>query len=276
MKLIELQSVNKKYKLGQTELCALKDINLSFDKGEFTAVWGPSGSGKTTLLNLIGTIDEPSSGTILLNGEDVSKMSDNQKSDYRNNRIGFIFQNFNLIPVLSAVENVMLPLQIRNVKTGVARKKAMDRLKEVGLEHLANNRPDKMSGGQRQRVAIARALVTDPDVVIADDNGEMVNAVHIVRDITDMVLIRRERQILVRDLKKALIQINTLSGLLPICSHCKKIRDDKGYWNLIESYIETHSAAKFSHGMCPECSDRLYGKEDWYIDMKRNKKNKNK
>ena len=116
-------------------------------------------------------------------------------------------------------------------------------------------------------------ITVDP---IFDDNGEMVNAVHIVRDITDMVLIRRERQILVRDLKKALIQINTLSGLLPICSHCKKIRDDKGYWNLIESYIETHSAAKFSHGMCPECSDRLYGKEDWYIDMKRNKKNKNK
>ncbi|MCD4722584.1 MAG: ABC transporter ATP-binding protein [Desulfobacula sp.] len=183
MKLIELQSVNKKYKLGQTELCALKDINLSFDKGEFTAVWGPSGSGKTTLLNLIGTIDEPSSGTILLNGEDVSKMSDNQKSDYRNNRIGFIFQNFNLIPVLSAVENVMLPLQIRNVKTGVARKKAMDRLKEVGLEHLANNRPDKMSGGQRQRVAIARALVTDPDVVIADEptaNLDLVTSINII------------------------------------------------------------------------------------------------
>ena len=169
MKLIELQTINRQYKLGQTQICALKNINLSFDKGEFTAVWGPSGSGKTTLLNLIGTIDEPSSGTILINGKDVSKMSDNQKSDYRNNRIGFIFQNFNLIPVLSAVENVMLPLQIRNVKTAVAGKKAMQRLKEVGLEHLAGNRPDKMSGGQRQRVAIARALVTDPEVVIADE-----------------------------------------------------------------------------------------------------------
>ena len=116
-------------------------------------------------------------------------------------------------------------------------------------------------------------LVTvDP---IFDDNGEIINAVYVVRDITNRVLIRRERQRLVKDLKKALIQINTLSGLLPICSHCKKIRDDKGYWNLIESYIETHSDAKFSHGMCPECSDQLYGKEDWYIDMKK-KKNKNK
>jgi putative ABC transport system ATP-binding protein len=183
MKLIELQAVNKKYNLGQTELHALKDINISFDKGEFTAVWGPSGSGKTTLLNLIGTIDEANSGTILLNGKDVSKMSDNQKSNYRNNKIGFIFQNFNLIGVLSAVENVMLPLQIKNVKTAVARQKAMKRLKEVGLEHLAGNRPDKMSGGQRQRVAIARALVTDPDVVIADEptaNLDLATSINII------------------------------------------------------------------------------------------------
>ncbi len=169
MKLIQLQAINKKYQMGQKEFLALNDINLSFDKGEFTAVWGPSGSGKTTLLNLIGTIDEPSSGTLLINGNDVSKMSDNEKSNYRNNQIGFIFQNFNLIPVLSAVENVMLPLQIKKTKTSIAREKAMERLSEVGLDHLANSRPDKMSGGQRQRVAIARALVTDPDVVIADE-----------------------------------------------------------------------------------------------------------
>jgi putative ABC transport system ATP-binding protein len=169
MKLIELQRITKHYHLGQTPMTALKDISLSFDKGEFTAVWGPSGSGKTTLLNLIGTIDEPSSGKVLINGEDVSKMSDNQKSEYRNKKIGFIFQNFNLIPVLNALENVMLPLQIRNEKTRTAKKKAMDRLSQVGLEHLTLNRPDMMSGGQRQRVAIARALVTDPEVVIADE-----------------------------------------------------------------------------------------------------------
>jgi putative ABC transport system ATP-binding protein len=183
MKLIELQIINKEYKLGQTQVYALKDVSLSFDKGEFTAVWGPSGSGKTTLLNMIGTIDEPCSGTILINGKDVSKMSDNQKSDYRNNQIGFIFQNFNLIPVLSAVENVMLPLQIRNVKTTIAKEKSMERLKQVGLEHLANNRPDKMSGGQRQRVAIARALVTDPEVVIADEptaNLDLATSINII------------------------------------------------------------------------------------------------
>jgi PAS domain S-box-containing protein len=114
-------------------------------------------------------------------------------------------------------------------------------------------------------------ITVDP---IFDDNGEIINAVYIARDITDRVLIQKERQILVKDLKKALIQINTLGGLIPICSHCKKIRDDKGYWNLIESYIERHSDAKFSHGMCPECSDQLYGDQDWYINMKRRKKNR--
>ncbi len=169
MKLIELQGINKHYYLGKTPMTALTDVSLSFNKGEFTAIWGPSGSGKTTLLNLIGTIDEPSSGKIFINGDDVSKMSDNEKSEYRNNRIGFIFQNFNLIPVLNALENVMLPLQIRNEKTRAAKKKAMERLKQVGLEQLAFNRPDMMSGGQRQRVAIARALVTDPEMVIADE-----------------------------------------------------------------------------------------------------------
>lgn len=169
MKLIELQGITKHYHLGQTPMTALKDVSLSFDKGEFTAVWGPSGSGKTTLLNLISTIDEPSSGKVLIHGEDVSKMSDNRKSEYRNKKIGFIFQNFNLIPVLNALENVMLPLQIRNEKTRSAKAMAMDRLSQVGLEHLALNRPDMMSGGQRQRVAIARALVTDPEVVVADE-----------------------------------------------------------------------------------------------------------
>ncbi len=189
MKFIELESINKQYRLGQTRINALTGINLSFGKGEFTGVWGPSGSGKTTLLNLIGTIDEASSGKIYINGTDVSSMSDNAKSDYRNSRIGFIFQNFNLVPVLSALENVMLPLQIQHEKNSMARGKAMKRLKDVGLEHLADNRPDKMSGGQRQRVAIARALVTDPEVVIADEptaNLDLVTSMAIIDIMQDL------------------------------------------------------------------------------------------
>ena len=183
MSLIALENVEKHYRLGQVWMTALKNISTGFDKGEFTAVWGPSGSGKTTLLNLIGTIDEPSSGKIYINGKDVSAMSDNQKSDYRNRQIGFVFQNFNLIPVLSALENIMLPLQIRNETKKAARNKAMKRLEQVELGNLAQSRPDKMSGGQRQRVAIARALVTDPEVVIADEptaNLDLATSIHII------------------------------------------------------------------------------------------------
>ncbi len=183
MCLIVLENVEKHYHLGQVRMTALQNVSAGFDKGEFTAVWGPSGSGKTTLLNLIGTIDEPSSGKIYINGKDVSGMSDNEKSDYRNRQIGFVFQNFNLIPVLSALENVMLPLQIQKQTKATARKKAMKRLDQVGLGHLAESRPDKMSGGQRQRVAIARALVTDPEVVIADEptaNLDLATSIHII------------------------------------------------------------------------------------------------
>ncbi len=112
-------------------------------------------------------------------------------------------------------------------------------------------------------------ITVDP---ISNGAGEMIGAVHITRDITQRILIENERKILVKELKNALARIKTLNGLIPICSTCKKIRDDTGYWNLIESYIESHSDAAFSHGICPECSDRLYGKEDWYIDMKKKKK----
>ena len=183
MSLIVLENVEKSYYLGQVRMTALQNVSADFNKGEFTAVWGPSGSGKTTLLNLIGTIDEPSAGKIFINGKDVSGMSDNEKSDYRNRQIGFVFQNFNLIPVLSALENVMLPLQIQKASKKEALKKAMKRLEQVELGHLAQSRPDKMSGGQRQRVAIARALVTDPEVVIADEptaNLDLATSIHII------------------------------------------------------------------------------------------------
>ncbi len=111
-------------------------------------------------------------------------------------------------------------------------------------------------------------ITVDP---IFDKKGEITSVVHIARDITQRILIQNERKRLVKDLKQALVQIKTLHGLIPICAHCKKIRDDKGYWNLLESYIETHSQASFSHGMCPECSEHLYGQEDWYQAMKKNK-----
>jgi putative ABC transport system ATP-binding protein len=133
------------------------------------AIWGPSGSGKTTLLNLISAIDEPTTGDLAIAGKDVRSLTDNQKCEHRNVTIGFIFQGFNLVPVFSALENVMLPQQIRGVSASEARRQALIRLEEVGLSDLIHNRPAKMSGGQQQRVSIARALVNNPSMVIADE-----------------------------------------------------------------------------------------------------------
>ena len=167
--IIAMKQVSKIYHLGSTKVHALQEIDLNIDPGEFVAVWGPSGSGKTTLMNLIGVIDEPSSGHLIVNDHDISGLSDNEKSELRNRSIGFVFQQFNLIPVLSALENVMLPLQIRGTSQSAARKTAMNRLDQVELSEFVTHRPDKLSGGQQQRVAIARALVTDPHLIIADE-----------------------------------------------------------------------------------------------------------
>jgi putative ABC transport system ATP-binding protein len=169
MSLIEMKEIKKDYSLGETTVHALKGIDLTIESGEFVAVWGPSGSGKTTLLNLIGAIDEPTQGSLLIKNNDVALLSDDQRTELRNRFIGFIFQNFNLIPVLSALENVMLPIQISGRSMLGAKEKALECLEDVALSDFINHRPDKLSGGQRQRVAIARALVTNPSLVIADE-----------------------------------------------------------------------------------------------------------
>jgi putative ABC transport system ATP-binding protein len=169
MALIEMKNITKDYHLGETVVHALRGVDLQIDNKEFVAIWGPSGSGKTTLLNLISAIDEPTTGELVIAGKDVRSLRDNQKSEHRNETIGFIFQSFNLVPVFSALENVMLPLQIKGASATEARKQAMSRLEEVGLSDLIHNRPAKMSGGQQQRVSIARALVNNPSLVIADE-----------------------------------------------------------------------------------------------------------
>ncbi|MDL1983997.1 MAG: ABC transporter ATP-binding protein [Deltaproteobacteria bacterium] len=169
MELIKMEEIKKDYFLGKTVVHALRGVDLIIDKGEFVAIWGPSGSGKTTLLNLIGTIDEASSGRLFIKGEEVKKLSDDRRTEFRNRSIGFIFQGFNLIPVLSALENVMLPLEIMGTPHFNVRETALKRLDEVGLSDFVEHLPDKLSGGQRQRVAIARALVTNPNLVIADE-----------------------------------------------------------------------------------------------------------
>jgi putative ABC transport system ATP-binding protein len=183
MKLLELVDVTKNYRLGEVVVHALRGVTLRIDKGEFVAIWGASGAGKTTLVNLIGAIDEPTSGHLSLGGQEVAKLSDNEKSELRNRSIGFVFQNFNLVPVLSALENVMLPLQIQGVPGAESRERTLHRLEQVGLSDFVKHRPDKLSGGQRQRVAIARALITNPSLVLADEptaNLDSVTAMKIV------------------------------------------------------------------------------------------------
>jgi putative ABC transport system ATP-binding protein len=168
MSSVKTEDVTKDYQLGRTTVSALRGVSLSVEAGEFMAVAGPSGSGKSTLLNLIGCLDHPTSGRVLIAGQDVKALDDNALTDLRAHRIGFIFQTFNLIPVLSALENVEFPLLFRG---GVAkpRERARRALAEVGLADCAGQRPDELSGGQRQRVAVARALVTDPVIVLADE-----------------------------------------------------------------------------------------------------------
>jgi len=169
MPLIEMTKISKDYFLGETVVHALREVDLPIERGEFVAVWGPSGSGKTTLLNLIGVIDRQTSGRLYIDDKEVANLSDDKRTELRNKSIGFIFQGFNLIPVLSALENVMLPLQIRGISSPEAKEKSLSRLDEVGLSNHVQHRPDKLSGGQQQRVAIARALVTNPSLVIADE-----------------------------------------------------------------------------------------------------------
>lgn len=167
--LVRLESVSRTFLLGETTVSALNGVSMEITPGEFLAVWGPSGSGKSTLMNIIGLIDRPSSGKIWFDGDDTLSLSDNTLTDFRALRIGFIFQSFNLVPVLSALENVMLPLQIGGLSNTESRRRAADMLGEVGLARFATSRPDKLSGGQRQRVAIARALAIEPRLVIADE-----------------------------------------------------------------------------------------------------------
>ncbi|MBO9130849.1 ABC transporter ATP-binding protein [Bacillus sp. 165] len=167
--MIQINSMTKKYELGGETVMALKDISLTIQQGDFISIIGPSGSGKSTFMNMIGCLDRPDTGEYLLDGEQVGKMKSSQLAVIRNEKIGFIFQNFNLIPKLSAAENVELPLIYRGMKTTERRKVALEALEKVGLADRANHLPTQLSGGQQQRVAIARALAGNPPILLADE-----------------------------------------------------------------------------------------------------------
>jgi len=168
--IVELSQVVKDYPLGKTTVHALREINLEIMKGEFTAVAGPSGSGKTTLLNLVGCVDVATQGSVIVAGKDTGKLSQKELTNLRLHNLGFIFQSFNLIPVLNVFDNVEFPLLLKkNMTKGERKKRVLDLVDKVGLTQQLVQRPGELSGGQRQRVAIARALVTEPAIVLADE-----------------------------------------------------------------------------------------------------------
>ncbi len=167
--LIKLQHIQRYYKMGGELLFALKDVSVEIQKGEYVALMGPSGSGKSTLMNVLGALDTPSAGKYILNGTDVSDMVDNDLADVRNREIGFVFQTFNLLPRLSALDNVALPLIYAGVKKEKRNKRAAEVLESVGLGDRMHHKPNELSGGQRQRVAVGRALVNNPSIILADE-----------------------------------------------------------------------------------------------------------
>jgi putative ABC transport system ATP-binding protein len=167
--IIQTRQLSKEYVRDEFHVIALKDVDLTIDKGEFVALMGPSGSGKSTLLHLIAAMDRPTGGEIRVLGEDLRRLSDREIAHWRNEHVGFIFQSFNLIPVMSAIENVELPLKLTNLKRNEQREHAATALKLVGLGERMNHLPRQLSGGQEQRVAIARAIATDPDLILADE-----------------------------------------------------------------------------------------------------------
>ena len=167
--IVKLEEITKIYQQGKVEVRAVDGLSLNIGKGDFAALCGPSGSGKTTVLNLIGGLDVPTSGRVFLEDQDLATLSRSQVSNIRRDRLGFVFQAYNLIPVLTAYENAEFVLKLQGVPDRECRDRVMEILKEVGLEGLENRRPNEMSGGQQQRVAIARAIVTRPAIVLADE-----------------------------------------------------------------------------------------------------------
>lgn len=168
-RVIKIQNITRDFYLGQEVVNVLKGIDLNIEKGEYVAFMGPSGSGKSTLMNLLGCLDTPTSGTYILNGKDVSKMSDNELAEIRNKEIGFVFQTFNLLPRTTALENVALPMVYAGASKSQRKERAEEVLKNVGLADRMDHKPNQLSGGQRQRVAVGRALVNNPSIILADE-----------------------------------------------------------------------------------------------------------
>lgn len=228
--LIEIKNLVKNYVMGDIQVQALRDINLTIDRNEYVAIMGPSGSGKSTLMNILGCLDTPTEGQYLFENVDVSTLSDDELSAMRNREIGFIFQNFNLLPKMNSLQNVELPLMYAGIPKAMRRERAIEALERVGLADRMDHKPTELSGGQRQRVAVARALVTKPGILLADEptgaldskTGVEIMALfdELHREGNTLILITHEREI--AEYSRRIIQIR--DGL--IFSDEENIRSD--------------------------------------------------
>lgn len=228
--LIEIRNLVKNYVMGDIQVQALRDINLTIDRNEYVAIMGPSGSGKSTLMNILGCLDTPTEGQYLFDNVDVSTLSDDELSAMRNREIGFIFQNFNLLPKMNSLQNVELPLMYAGIPKAMRRERAIEALERVGLADRMDHKPTELSGGQRQRVAVARALVTKPGILLADEptgaldskTGVEIMALfdELHREGNTLILITHEREI--AEYSRRIIQIR--DGL--IFSDEENIRSD--------------------------------------------------
>jgi putative ABC transport system ATP-binding protein len=203
---IELENVTKVYRTGSLSVAALRGVSLSIDEGEYVAIIGPSGSGKSTLMHILGCLDIPTSGGYQLAGEDVSRMSETALAEVRNRRIGFVFQQFNLLPSMTAWQNVELPLSYAGVPRRERKERALEALARVGLAGRVHHRPGELSGGQQQRVAVARALVTEPDLILADEptgNLDSVSAADVLGLMGDLYAAGRTLVLITHDVEVA-------------------------------------------------------------------------
>src|ERR1700761_522334 len=203
--LITIRDIGRKYVIGSEVIHAIKSVSLTINKGEFVALMGPSGSGKSTLMNILGCLDTPTKGDYILNGINVSQMSENELAEVRNSEIGFVFQTFNLLPRNTALDNVALPLVYSGISKEKREDRAMKALENVGLGHRVHHKPNELSGGQRQRVAVARALINDPSIILADeptgnlDTKTSIEIMGLIEDIHDkgntIILVTHEEDI---------------------------------------------------------------------------------
>ena len=239
--MIQATQVHKTFRTGKIEVHALRGVNLTVGRGEMVAIMGPSGCGKTTLLNCLSGLDEFDSGEVLIEGTDIRQMGDRRRTAYRAARMGFVFQTYNLLPVITAVENVELPLLVSNVSPGEARRRAIAALEQVGLGNRAHHRPAELSGGQRQRVTIARSLVNNPAIVWADEPTGNLDS-KAAQDILDLM-----RQ-LNQDQQQTFVIVTHDPAIGAQCDRIVRMQDglviDDGLSTVTSLTVESDSVAK--------------------------------